>query len=117
MRYYTYIRKRKNRDRQEWLARLIWEDEATNEGGEMCRSAEPRSEAQRKLKSLEHKFLAGGKAVVEAQGMAIGALLEHCLKTRYYEPAYDGEGRKRVVSDRSKQLSLISKRSRRSLDL
>jgi hypothetical protein len=52
MRYYTYVRKRKNRGRQEWLARLIWEDEATNEGGEMCRSAESRSEAQRKLKSL-----------------------------------------------------------------
>jgi len=95
MRYYTYIRKRKNRGRQEWLARLIWEDEATNEGGEMCRSAESRSEAQRKLKSLEQKFLAGGKAVIEAQGMTIGALLEHCLKTRYYEPVYDGEGRKK----------------------
>lgn len=64
--YYTYIRKRKNRGRQEWLARLIWEDEAMNEGGEMCRSAESRSEAQRKLKSLEAKFLAEGKAMVQA---------------------------------------------------
>lgn len=27
--------------------------------------------------------------------MTIGVLLEHCLKTRYYEPVYDGEGRKK----------------------
>lgn len=95
MRYRTYIRKRKSRGRQEWLARLIWEDVATQESGEMCRSAESRSEAQRKLKSLENQFLAGGKAVVQAQGMTIGELLEHCLKTRYYEPIYDGQGRKK----------------------
>ena len=95
MRYRTYIRKRKSRGRQEWLARLIWEDVATQESGEMCRSAESRSEAQRKLKSLENPFLAGGKAVVQAQGMTIGELLEHCLKTRYYEPIYDGQGRKK----------------------
>jgi len=77
MRYRTYIRKRKSRGRQEWLARLIWEDLATQEGGEMCRSVESRSEAQRKLKSLENQFLAGGKALVQAQGMTIGELLEH----------------------------------------
>ena len=27
--------------------------------------------------------------------MTIGELLEHCLKTRYYEPIYDGQGRKK----------------------
>lgn len=30
MRYRTYIRKRKSRGRQEWLARLIWEDLAVS---------------------------------------------------------------------------------------
>lgn len=52
MKYRTYIRRRKSRGRQEWLARVIWEDIATRESGEICRSAESRSEAQRKLKSL-----------------------------------------------------------------
>ena len=61
MRYCTYIRNRKSRGRQEWLAGLIWEDVATHESGEMCRSAESRSEAQRKLKLLENQFLAGAR--------------------------------------------------------
>ena len=71
MQYYTYIRKRKSRGSQEWLARLVFKDEATGERVEMCRSAESRSEGQRKLKSLENQFLAVGKAVVQAQGMTI----------------------------------------------
>lgn len=58
MRYRTFIRKRKSRGREEWLAHLMWEDVATQESGQMCRSAESRSEAQRKDKSLENQFLA-----------------------------------------------------------
>ena len=35
------------------IARRVFEDEATDAMREMCRSVESRSEAQRKLKSLE----------------------------------------------------------------
>ena len=37
---------------QEWLARLVFKDEATGDGREMRGSVESRSEAQRKLKLL-----------------------------------------------------------------
>ena len=57
------------------------------------RSAESRSEAERKVKKLVDDFLAGGSKLIGAQGMAIGELLNHSLKTRYHEPIYDGEGR------------------------
>jgi hypothetical protein len=45
MPYRTYIRKRKTRGRQEWMALLVFKDEATGEQREMSRSAESRSEA------------------------------------------------------------------------
>lgn len=95
MPYYTYIRKRKRpgRRRQEWMALLIIEDEASGERREFSRSAEDRSEAQRKLKSLENKYLAGGETLIGSEGKTIGELLDHCLKNRYYEPIYDSGGR------------------------
>src|SRR5690349_20719667 len=35
------------------------------------------------------------EALVQVQTMTIGELLEHCLKTLYYEPIYESQGRKK----------------------
>jgi hypothetical protein len=95
MAYRTYIRRRKNRGRQEWIARLIYQDEVTGADRELSKSAKSRSEAQLELTSLENKFLAGGVVSIQSNSITMGELLDHCLKTRYYEPIYDGEGRKK----------------------
>src|SRR5215216_8007745 len=93
MEYLTNIRKRKTRGRQEWMARLRFRDEATGQMREKTKSAKSRSEAERKVKSLVDDFVVGGPKLLGTQGMAIGELLNHSLKTRYHEPIYDGEGR------------------------
>jgi len=75
------------------MARLRFRDEATGQMREKTKSAKSRSEAERKVKSLVDDFVVGGPKLLGTQGMAIGELLNHSLKTRYHEPIYDGEGR------------------------
>jgi len=95
MKYFTSTRKRRRGGRQEWIARLVYKDEATGAKKEKSKSAGSQSEARRMVKDLEKEFLAGGQVAVESHEMSIGALLEHCLKTRYYKAEYDSEGRKK----------------------
>lgn len=95
MKYFTSTRKRRRGGRQEWIARLVYKDEATGVKKEKSKSAGSQAEAKRIEKELEREFLAGGQIAVESHEMSIGALLEHCLKTRYYEAEYDSEGRKK----------------------
>src|SRR6267378_2762779 len=95
MNYFTTIRKHSRGGRHRWVARLIYKDEATGEKKEKAKSANSQSEARRKEKELERDFLAGGQVAVESYEMSVGALLDHCLRTRYYEAEYDSEGRKK----------------------
>lgn len=95
MKYFTSTRKRRRGGRQEWIARLVYKDEATGAKKEKSKSAGSQAEAKRIEKDLEREFLAGGQIALESHEMSFGALLEHCLKTRYYEAEYDSEGRKK----------------------